>query len=90
MKIKIELKKSNPEYFEYILPIMSDELVSQINKKRRTFIIEQSEYNDILTELSAYMNHGEEYSKETLLDVENALDDFKYRWSYFFETSPGC
>ncbi len=87
MKIKIKLKKSNPEFYEYILPIMPDELANQIKKKKRTFIVDQSEYNDILTELSAYMNHHEEYSRETLLDVENAVDDFTTRWSYLFETS---
>lgn len=34
MKIKIELKKSNPEYYEYILPIMSGEILNKIKEKK--------------------------------------------------------
>ncbi len=33
-KIKNKLKKSNPEFYEYILPIMSDEILKQIKGKK--------------------------------------------------------
>ena len=87
MKIKVVLKNTNPAFFEDILPIMSDELILQINERKRTFIIEQSEYNDLLTELSAIKNNAEEFSLEFQLKVDHAIDDFMSGWSYVFEGS---
>lgn len=87
MKIKVLLKNTNPSFFEDILPIMSEELLLQIHERKRVFLIEQSEYNDLLTELSAIKNNIEECSPDYKLNVDNAIDDFMSGWSYVFEGS---
>jgi hypothetical protein len=87
MKIKVLLKNANPAFFEDILPIMSDELVLQVKERKRVFIIEQSEYDDLLTELSAIKNHSEDCSPDYLVKIDDAIDDFVSGWSYVFEDS---
>lgn len=84
MKVKVTLKKSHPEFYEHIIPMISDEFETQILQKKRIFILDQSEYSEIVAELSAYINHEEEFSPETMLDVEKALEDFTRRWVYVF------
>ncbi len=85
MKIKIILKNSEPAFFEDILPIMSDELIIQIDERKKSFIISEDEYNDILTELSAIKNHSERFSSDFQIKIDQAIDDFMLRWSYVFE-----
>ncbi len=87
MKIKVMLNNTNPTFFENILPIMSDELILQINERKGVLIIEQSEYNELLDELAAIKNHSEEYSSDYLLKIDHAIDDFMSGWSYVFESS---
>lgn len=87
MKIKVLLKNTDPAFFENILPIMSDELIMQINERKRQLIITQSEYDDLLTELSAIKNHSEGYPADYQLKIDRAINDFMSGWSFVLANS---
>ncbi|GAB6090503.1 hypothetical protein [Spirochaeta dissipatitropha] len=87
MKIKIQLQNIEPEFFENLIPIMSDELSTQIQEGKRVMIMDYSEYDDLLTELSALKNHLEEYSPEFQKKINLALHDLMSSWEYAFENT---
>ena len=87
MQIKVKLSNTRPDFLENLLPIISEKLLIQIKDNKKILVIDQSEYDALLTELSALKNHSEEYNSTFQKEVDFAIEDFMTRWQYVFEGS---
>jgi DNA-dependent RNA polymerase auxiliary subunit epsilon len=84
MRIKLKLQNIEPDFLKDLIPIVSDELLSQIEAGQQHLIMERSEYDDMLTELSALKQHEEDYNIEFVRKVDSAINDFMKNWECIF------